>query len=124
MPGMDGEAAQEREWTILHDRITETLQRFGKEDLFRKADYCLLDENLGPYRQELEVQNLKMLQPHIMKLLQALLADYPKWEITVRVDIPGTENAWPGMGLIIFHDEIVDELRRDFLPAEFQNITY
>lgn len=121
---MDGEAAQEREWTILHDRITETLQRFGKEDLFRKADYCLLDENLGPYRQELEVQNLKMLQPHIMKLLQALLADYPKWEITVRVDIPGTENAWPGMGLIIFHDEIVDELRRDFLPAEFQNITY
>jgi hypothetical protein len=116
--------AQESAWAILHDRITKTLQHFGEKNPFGKGDYWLLDENWGRYRQELEVQNLKMLQPHIIKLLQALLADYPKWEITVRVDVPGTENTWPGMGLIIFNDEIVDELRRDYLPAEFRNISY
>lgn len=64
------------------------------------------------------------MQPHIVKSLQALLADYPEWEITVRVDVPGKEKSWPGMGPIIACDEIIDELRREYLPPEFRTFIY
>ena len=82
-----------------------------RRDAFGKGDYWLLDENWGRYRQELEIQNLNLLQPHIVKSLQALLADLPNWYITARVDVPGKEKIWPGMGVIIYPDEIVDELQ-------------
>ena len=59
-----------------------------------------------------------------MKSLQASLADYPNWYITARVVVPGEEKSWPGMGIVIYHDEIVDELQREFLPEEFRRLTY
>jgi hypothetical protein len=120
----DSKSAQEREWQNLHDRIAATLQRFGQADPVRKGDYWLLDENWGWYRHQLEIQNLDLLQPPIIKSLQALLTDYPGWDITVRIDVPGKEKSWPGMGLIIYHDEIVDQLQRQYLPREFQDIEY
>jgi hypothetical protein len=67
---------------------------------------------------------LSLLKPHIIRSLRDLLADHPNWSISVAVDIPGTEESWPGMGLMIYGDEIVDELRREFLPEEFRNVTY
>lgn len=120
----DKEAIQEAEWSRLHDLITETLNRFGHKDAFGKGDYWLLDDNWGWYRHQLEVPNLDLLKPHVIKALQALLANYPNWDITVRVDVPGKEKIWPGMGIIIYPDEIVDELQRDFLPQEFRNFHY
>jgi hypothetical protein len=118
------EARREADWRILHDRIAETLDRFGKRDACGRGDYWLVDEDLGSYRLKLEVQNLNLLQPHIIKSLQALLAGYPDWEIMFRVDVPGKENVWPAMGVIIHDDEIIDDLRREFLPDEFRNIVY
>jgi hypothetical protein len=118
------EAIQEAQWQALHDRITEVLDQFGSKNPFRKGDYWLVDDNWGWYRHQLEFQNLSLLQPHIIKSLQALLADYPNWDITVRIDVPGKENTWPGMGLIIYHDEIVDELQREFLPEEIRKFSY
>src|SRR5947207_15026113 len=112
------EARREVEWRILHDRITETLDRFGKKDAFGRGDYWLVDEDLGLYRQKLEIQNLNLLQPHIIKSLQALLAGYPDWEIMFRVDVLGKEKEWPAMGVIIHDDEIIDDLRREYLPDE------
>jgi hypothetical protein len=120
----NGTAKQEAEWLVLHDRITETMDRFGQKDPIRKGDYWLLDENWGWYRQQLEVQNLSLLEPSIIEALQALLAHHPKWDITVRVDVRGKEESWPGMGLIIRHDKIIDELQRDFLPEEFRAFSY
>lgn len=120
----DKSAIQEQQWLVLHDRITEVLDRFGRKDAFGKGDYWLVDDNWGWYRQQVEIQNLDLLKPHIIRRLRALLADFPDWDITVRVDVPGTEERWPGMGLVIYHDEIVDELRREFLPAEFGEIRY
>jgi hypothetical protein len=118
------EARREADWTILHDRIAETLDRFGKRDAFGRGDYWLVDEDLGLYRQKLEVQNLNLLQPHIIKSLQALLAGYPDWEIMFRVDVIGKENVWPAMGVIIHDDEIIDDLQREYLPEEFRGIVY
>jgi len=83
-----------------------------------------VDENLGSYRLKLEVQNLNLLQPHIIKSLQALLVGYPVWQIMFRVAVLGKENAWPAMGVIIHDDEIIDDLQREFLPEAFRNIVY
>jgi hypothetical protein len=86
------EARRQAEWKILHDRITATLDRYGKKDAFGRGDYWLVDEDLGSYRQKLEVQNLNLLQPHIIRSLQAVLAKYPDCEIMFRIDVPGKEN--------------------------------
>jgi hypothetical protein len=117
-------AKQETEWLLLYEQIVKTLDQFGKRDAFRKGDYWLVDDNWGWRRQQLEIQNLDFLAPRVVTSLQNLLADYPTWEITVRVDVPGKENSWPGMGVIIHSDEVVDELKREFLPKEFRNISY
>ena len=118
------EAQRKRVWKILHDRITEVLDRFGQKDAFGRGDYWLVDEDLGTYRQKLEVQNLNLLKPHIIKSLQALLDGYPDWEIMFRVDVVGKESAWPPMGLIIHDDEIIDDLKRELLPPELRHVVY
>jgi hypothetical protein len=115
---------QETQWQHLHDRITDILDQFGRKDPVRQGDYWLLDENWGWERQQIEIQNLSLLQPHVIKSLQALLADYPAWDITVRIDVRGTEDSWPGMGLVIYHDEIVDELQRQYFPEQFRSFFY
>jgi hypothetical protein len=77
----DEDKKQEAEWQALHDLITATMDEFGLKDPVRKGDYWLLDENLGPLRQEVEVQNLSLLQPHVIRSLQGLLAKYRQWHI-------------------------------------------
>jgi hypothetical protein len=118
------EARQKTEWRILHDKITEALDRFGKKDACGRGDYWLVDEDWGDYRHKLEVQNLDFLQPHIVMSLQSVLVGYPDWEIMFRVDAIGQENEWPAMGLIIQDDQIIDDLRREFLPRKFQDVKY
>jgi hypothetical protein len=112
------------EWRVLHDRITETLDRFGKKDALRRGDYWLVDKDRGGYCQKLDFQNLSLFQPHVIKLLQGLLAGCPEWEIVVSADVVGTEKEWPPMTLIIQDDKITDDLKREFLPEEFRNISY
>jgi hypothetical protein len=118
------EAKQERDWRTLHDAITETLDRFGRKDPVGKGDYWLVDDNWGRLSQQLEFQNLELFKPHIVRALQDLLAPYPDWYIAIGVAVPGKEDIWPGMGLIVYSDEVVDELRRDFLPAEFRDVVF
>jgi hypothetical protein len=118
------EMAQERDWQTLHDAITATLDRFGRKNAFGRGDYWLVDDNWGRLSQQLEFQNLELFKPHIIKALQDLLVDYPDWYITIRVAVPEKEGIWPGMGLIIYSDEVVDELRRGFLPAEFRDVVF
>lgn len=118
------ESRRAAEWQVLHDHITELLDRFSKKDPFGRGGYWLVDEDWGAYRQKLEVQDLNLLQPHTIKSLQALLAGYPDWEIMFRVDVIGKENEWPAMGLVIHEDEIVDDLHREYLPDKFRDFVY
>ena len=120
----DLRARQALEWQTLHGSITDLLDRYGKKDGLGRGDYWLVDDNLGLWRQKVEVQNLKLLDPSIIKQLQGLLAEYPDWEITVRVDIVGREDTLPPMGLLIASDELIDDLQREHLPPEFRNIAY
>lgn len=118
------QAEQERVWGLLFDRIGEVLKKFGKEDAFGKADYLLVDDNFGFHRHTVELQNLQMLQPVLVESLQQLIGDLPKWEIVLAVDVPGKEGIWPHMGITIRKDEIIDGLRRDYLPSEFRNLAF
>lgn len=115
---------QERDWELIYGEISRTLERFGKEDAFGNGDYLLVDDNWGNHQQKIEVQNLSLIKPLIVKLLQKILAPYPDWEIVVAIDVPKHEADWPAMGLIIRHHEIIDGLQRQYFPAEFQGLQY
>jgi hypothetical protein len=122
---VDLDADQCREWTLLYDAIREILQRFGEEDDGGDwKDYLLVDDNLGLRQHKIETSNLEMVRPVVVKLLRQLLIGYPNWEIVIAVANPGKEKIWPAMGLVIRDDEIIDGLRRQYFPQEFQSIEY
>ena len=115
------------EWLRLYRRIKTLLKQHGKADYeggLEIADFLLVQDNWGGPLHQVEVHSLHMLQPAIVTSLQGLLGDFPEWEIVVRVDVPGKEQAWPGMGLTIYADSICDALKREYLPAEYQGIAY
>src|SRR5687767_10045579 len=105
MSGSD-ETEQERTWGILYDQIRAILLEFGEENAFGDGDYWVLDDNWGVWQHKVEVHNLKMLKPHVVESLRALLAEHADWEIVIGVDIPNKEGLWPPMGLILRHSEI------------------
>ena len=115
---------QENEWGALFDRIRSEMSRFGAEDFLGRGDFLIVDDNYGARIQTVEIHKLKMLDRTIIKALQELLRDFPKWEIVVVIDIPGTEGHWPAMGLTIGHRAIQDDLQRAYLPAEFRSLAY
>jgi len=115
---------QETKWVFFYDEIRRVLQGFGSEDYLGRADYLVVDDNYGHRRTQVEVHRLHMLQPEVIHSLRALLVDTADWEITVTVDVPGTEDVWPRMGLTIRKDEVIDGLRREYLPPELQRVIY
>jgi hypothetical protein len=123
---VDPKAEHDREWHLLYDQIREVLQQVGVEwdSRQKKGDYLLVDDNMGWSQHKIEFHNLNLLQATVIKSLQRLLATYPDWEIVIAIDIPGKENEWPSMGLVVRHEEIVDGLKREYFPSEFQNIQY
>lgn len=120
--GMD--STQERQWGELYDALASVLMPLGKDDGFGKGDFWLMDENWGIYQQKLDLQNLDLLKPDVVRRLQGVLVAYPDWDIVVSVDVPAHEHDWPPMGLIIRAKEIIDGLQRRYLPTEFRNLTY
>jgi hypothetical protein len=121
---IDDDAEQARVWQILYDRLQNILRRYGKEDFIAKADYWLLDDNWGPRQQMLYVNSLKMMAPDIVKLMQSCLVEFPDWEIVLSVAVQGVGKSWPEMGIVIRAHEIVDNLKREYFPTEFQGIEY
>lgn len=115
---------QEREWHALFERIGETLRGLAEQHAFGRDDYFILDDDWGQRRHEIEIQNLNLLEPSIVKALQALLSGYPEWEIAIGVDVVTKHKGWPAMGVIVRRDEIVDGLQREYLPQELQSTTY
>ena len=119
----EGDDKQWEEWEGLYAGIKDVLERWGVEDHFGKADYLIVDDNYGTDRQKIEIHSLKMLDPAIVIALRRLLSEYPAWEIVIAVDIPGKES-WPPMGLTIRKHEIIDGLRREYLPKEYRSLRY
>ena len=85
--------------------------------------YWLVDDNWGCYLQKIEFQNLNLFRPEVIRELQDALVGFPLWS-TIRVDVVGKEKEWPGMGIIIYPNEIFDELQRDYLPDRFKTMIF
>jgi len=112
------DAQQDREWAILYEQIKSVLQQYGMpDDGAEQKDFLLVDDNLGLYRHRIEATKLDLVQPVVVKSLQKLLIGYPNWEIVVAL---GRNFG----GLVIRDDEIMDGLRRENFPKEFQAIEY
>jgi len=118
------EKDQTEVWLLLHKRITGLLKQFGREDPFGHGDYLVVDDNYGWPRHTVEVHDLKVVTPDVARKLQQLLKGFPNWEIVLAIDVPGTENVWPRMGLTIRENEIIDDLRRDYLPTAFDHVRF
>lgn len=111
-------------WRALYEAISILLSRFGRLYDNGKGDYWIVDDDWGWYVQKVELQNLDLLRPDVIKALQALLADYPDWLITVQVDVPDKTGIWPRMGLLVYPDKITDDLQREYLPVEFRDMRF
>jgi hypothetical protein len=112
----DLHAEQCREWALLYDQIKAVLQQYGEPDeAGEQKDYLLVDDNLG-YRHRIETAKPELVRPDVVKSLQKLLIGFPNWEIVIALGEFG--------GLIICDDVIIDGLRRENLPPEFQAIEY
>ena len=113
-----------REWDELYERMRSILQKYGEDDI-DGGDYYLVDENFGRYVHQVEMHQLHMLRPEIIQSLQALLVDYPDWEIEISVSVPEEDiSIDPGEGLTLLDDGIVDALDRSLLPKEYQGLRY
>jgi hypothetical protein len=116
--------AHERIWQRLHDKATGVLDTFGTKDFRGRADYWIVDDDWGLDFIRVEVQNLQMFQPVVIEKLKRILVDFPGWHIAVRVAGHGEQETWPLMGILIFGDRVIDHLKREYLPAEFQKLAY
>lgn len=113
-----------QEWDELYERMKTILQKYGEDDI-DGGDYYLVDENFGRYAHQIEMHQLHMLRPEIIQSLQALLVDYPDWEIEVSVSVPEHDiSIDPGEGLTLLDDGIVDALDRLLLPKEYRGLRY
>lgn len=120
----DDDVLQEQEWSAVYEAIAGVLRKHGTEDPYGKGDYWILDENWGPRQQKVEFHNLRMLSPPIIYALRDVLQAYADWEIVIGIDVPGKENDWPPMGLIVRDREIVDGLQRSYLPPPLHDLAY
>lgn len=120
----DDDVLQEQEWSALYEAIAGVLRQYGTEDPYGKGDYWILDENWGPRQQKVEFHDLKMLSPPVIYMLQGVLQSYADWEIVIGIDVPGKENDWPPMGLIVRDREIIDGLQRSYLPPPLRNLVF
>jgi hypothetical protein len=113
---------QIRVWEILYARLKDALD--GREDWSGHADYWIVSDNWGTRQHKLYINNLDLLAPAVVKLLQNMLADFPGWEIVVALYFKEKGYSWPNMGLTIRAHEIIDELQRQYFPPQYQGIRY
>jgi hypothetical protein len=116
--------AHERIWQSVHDKATAALDAFGTKDYRGRADYWIVDDDWGPDLLQAEINNPRMLQRDAIGALKRVLDAYPEWQIIVRVFARKGEAPLPQMGLLISDGRVFDHLKRGYLPAEFQQLTY
>lgn len=115
---------QSKNWSRIYSALVPLMKTFGVEDAFGEGDYWILDDNWGPKQHKICVFNLDILRPEVIYAIQNLIKEFPDWSVVVAVDVPGKEDAWPSMGLIVRGHEIVDGLQRQYFPTEYQSLQY
>lgn len=106
---------------VVFDEVEFILKDFVHRELIGPDDYWLVDEDWGWDVLQIELP-LSLAWPALVRELQVVLLRYADWRITIRLaDRP---KEWPGMGVVIAHDKIIDDLKREFFPPGFRDITF
>lgn len=113
--------AHERVWKMLFDKAEAVMKDFARQGMVGESDYWLVDEDWGWDVLQIELP-LSLAWPSIAKKLQLVLARYPEWRITIR--LAGREQGWPGMGIVISSDGIIDDLKREYFPVEYRSMSF
>jgi hypothetical protein len=111
-------------WQTLYDAVAAILQKVGQEYEDGQGDWYLVDDDTGQDMQKIELVNIDLLRPSLVSALRALLVDHPEWVISLRVDGIDGDGKQVGMGLLICSDRVIDELRREFLPAHVRSMQF
>jgi hypothetical protein len=114
-------------WTELRDRVIGYLEGLGMSiDPFGHKDFWVVDHDLNIAMVQVEISNLALLHPPVIYGLRDLLVDYPHFAITVAVIGPhGADGArWPRMGISLYKGQIIDGLKRAYLPGELREVRY
>lgn len=118
---LEGARVHERIWMSLFDEVEAILKDFVRQGLIGSDDYWLVDEDWGWNILQVELP-LSQAWPALVRELQTLLSRYRDWRIAIRsADRP---KGWPGMGVIVAHDGIIDDLKREYFPVEFRSISF
>lgn len=110
----------------LCSRVDKVLERFGRPDFMpgqRYGDYHVHDDYSEYPQVVVFVENLDLLRIEVVIALQELVRELPGWQIDLMVTLRGHEE-WPNMGISIRAHEIVDDLQRQYLPPEYQELEY
>lgn len=115
---------QEEAWMLLYRQIVRLLAPYGRNGYKHQDDYFVVDENLGGFQQKVEIENLQMLRPDVIKSLQHLLEMFPRWEIVVGLSVQDATGMSRNMGLTIRHHEVIDGLQRQYFPEPYRSFRY
>jgi hypothetical protein len=110
----------------LWQQVDKLLERFGRPDLLpgqRFGDYQVNGDYSDYPRAVVFVDNLKLLRRPVVDALQLLIKQFPGWQVDLMVTTRGHEE-WPGMGVSVRSNEVVENLNRQYFPAEFQDLTF
>lgn len=121
MSEIDLDNAHERVWKNLFDETEAILKDFARQGLIGESDYWLVDEDWGWDVLQVELP-LSLAWPPIAKKLQLILERHPDWRITTR--LAGRPQGWPGMGIVISRDKIIDDLKREYFPELLRSLTF
>jgi hypothetical protein len=111
----------------LYARVDALLERFGRPDFLAgrpEGDFSVHGDYNEYPQVVVFVHNLELLTQPVVGALQQLLKEYPGWRIDLMVGLWDHLKDWPNMGISIRANEIVDDLQRQYFPAEFQNLAY
>src|SRR5262249_37123251 len=116
------EKLRARIWRDLYQKIGKLFHRYGKEEPTGKGDYWVVDDDYGWRQHTVYVNTLKLLSPVIIAALRSYLRYLPNWQIVLVVNVLGEGKTWPPMGVIIRRKEIIDGLRREYLPMPYRKL--
>jgi hypothetical protein len=112
----------------LRDRVDKLLERFGRPDFIpglpAQGDYSVHGDYSEYPQVVVFVHNLELLRQPAVVALQGLVREFPGWQIDLMVGLWDHLKDWPNMGISIRANEIVDDLRREYFPTEFQDLAY
>lgn len=127
MTNQDGDHRYEQQVGVFEDlmhAVNAVLKAYGKHDSLEPGDYSIYEDYWGFPQVKVSINDLRLLRSEIIHELQQAVNTYPGWEIVVAVAVRGHYDDWPNMGLYIRPHEVIDGLRREYLPAEFQSLQY